>query len=62
MEHPTASVTPSGRKSRNGYREQLRETLAGSIALKIPKVRTGSYFPAFLEPRRTAEKALTAVI
>jgi putative transposase len=48
-------------KCRNGYREQLRETRAGSIALKIPKARTGSYFPAFLEPRRTAEKALTAV-
>jgi putative transposase len=33
-----------------------------SIELKIPKLRQGSYFPEFLEPRRTAEKALTAVI
>ena len=48
--------------SRNGYRERLWETRAGSIDLKIPKLRRGSYFPAFLEPRRTAEKALVAVI
>jgi len=48
--------------SRNGYRERLWETRAGSIALKIPKLRKGSYFPPFLEPRRTAEKALAAVI
>ena len=37
-------------------------TRAGKVDLKIPKLRTGSYFPGFLEPRRTAEKALTAVI
>jgi putative transposase len=48
--------------SRNGYRDRLWETRAGSIALKIPKLRQGSYFPDFLEPRRTAEKALAAVI
>ena len=48
--------------SRNGYRERLWETRAGSVPLKIPKLRTGSYFPPFLEPRRTAEKALAAVI
>lgn len=48
--------------SRNGYRERLWETRAGSIDLKIPKLRKGSYFPGFLEPRRTAEKALAAVI
>jgi putative transposase len=48
--------------SRNGYRERLWETRAGSIDLKIPKLRQGSYFPSFLEPRRTAEKALVAVI
>ena len=48
--------------SRNGYRERLWETRAGSIDLKIPKLRRGSYFPGFLEPRRTAEKALVAVI
>ena len=48
--------------SRNGYRERAWDTRAGSVALKIPKLRSGSYFPEFLEPRRTAEKALTAVI
>ena len=47
--------------SRNGYRERLWETRAGLIAVKIPKLRTRSYFPPFLEPRRTAEKALAAV-
>jgi putative transposase len=48
--------------SRNGYRDRLWETRAGSIDLRIPKLRRGTYFPGFLEPRRTAEKALVAVI
>jgi len=48
--------------SRNGYRGRLWETRAGSVDLKIPKLRKGSYFPGFLEPRRTGEKALAAVI
>ena len=47
---------------RNGYRERPWDTRAGRIDLEIPRLRKGSYFPAFLEPRRTAEKALTAVI
>jgi putative transposase len=47
---------------RNGYRERAWDTRAGRIDLAIPKLRKGSYFPAFLDPRRTAEKALTAVI
>src|SRR3982074_1525536 len=50
------------RNQRNGYRERLWETRAGSVDLKIPKLRKGSYFPGFLEPRRTGEKALAAVI
>jgi transposase-like protein len=45
--------SPDMANSRNGYRERLWETRAGSIDLKIPKLRQGSYFQGFLEPRRT---------
>ena len=54
--------SPDRLNQRNGYRERDWETRAGTVELRIPKLRRGSYFPAFLEPRRTAEKALTAVI
>jgi putative transposase len=53
---------PARQVQRNGYRERAWETRVGRIDLAIPKLRKGSYFPSFLEPRRTAEKALTAVI
>ena len=54
--------SPSRTNQRNGYRERTWDTRVGSIELEIPKLRKSSYFPAFREPRRTAEKALTAVI
>src|SRR4029450_3574068 len=47
---------------RHGYPDKDLETRAGPVELRIPKLRKGSYFPSFLEPRRMAEKALTAVI
>src|SRR5512142_3184662 len=47
---------------RNGYRDRTLDTRLGSLQLRVPKLRQGSYFPPFLEPRRTAEKALVAVI
>ncbi|MCW6507791.1 IS256 family transposase [Lichenifustis flavocetrariae] len=50
------------RTTRNGYRERPFDTRLGTLDLKIPKLRKGSYFPGFLEPRRTTEQALVAVI
>jgi putative transposase len=47
---------------RNGYRERALDTRLGSLQLRIPKLRQGAYFPPFLEPRKTSEKALVAVI
>src|SRR5215212_7474987 len=48
---------------RNGYRDRALDTRLGTLQLRVPKLRTGpSYFPPFLEPRKTSEKALVAVI
>jgi len=47
---------------RNGYRDRMWETRVGEIPLRVPKLRRGTYFPSFLEPRRRAERALLAVI
>src|SRR5215213_5430394 len=59
---PVGARSPERLNQRNGFRERAWDTRAGRIDLSIPKLRKGSYFPSFLEPRRTAEKALTAVI
>ncbi len=55
-------VTPDRVNSRNGYRRREWDTRAGTIELAIPKLRTGSYFPSFLEHRRRAERALASVV
>jgi putative transposase len=47
---------------RNGYRARRLETRMGTMNLKIPKLRSGTYFPSFLEPRRMSEQALVAVV
>ena len=55
-------MTPDRVNSRNGYRRREWDTRAGTIELAIPKLRPGSYFPAFLEHRRRAERALASVV
>jgi len=59
---PAGARSPDRLTQRNGYRDRPWDTRVGRIDLSIPKLRKGSYLPTFLEPRRTAEKALTAVI
>ena len=47
---------------RNGYRTRSWDTRAGTVELAVPRVRDSSYFPSLLEPRRRAERALSAVV
>ncbi len=55
--------SPSERTSqRNGYRPRSWSTRAGELELAIPRMRTGHYFPSFLEPRKRSERALVAVV
>jgi putative transposase len=54
--------TPERATHRNGYRARRWDTRAGELELRIPKLRQGSYFPSFLEPRRRSERALLAVV
>jgi putative transposase len=54
--------SPDRLNYRNGYRDRTLDTRLGQLQLRVPKLRQGSYFPPFLEPRRMTEKALVAVI
>ena len=54
--------SPERLNYRNGYRDRVLDTRLGSLQLRVPKLRQGSYFPPFLEPRKVSEKALVAVI
>ncbi len=54
--------SPERLAHRNGYRARSWDTRVGELELRIPRLRTGSYFPSFLEPRRRAEQALVAVV
>jgi transposase-like protein len=53
---------PERSAQRNGYRPRSWSTRAGELELAIPRLRTGSYFPSFLEPRKRSERALVAVV
>jgi putative transposase len=55
-------IAPDRVTQRNGYRPRAWQTRAGEIELAIPKLRAGSYFPSFLEPRKRSEQALVAVV
>jgi putative transposase len=54
--------SPERASHRNGYRQRGWDTRVGSLELAIPRLRSGSYFPSFLEPRRRSEQALVAVV
>jgi putative transposase len=54
--------SPARTGQRNGYRQRDWDTRVGTVELKVPRVRDSSYFPSLLEPRRRAERALSAVV
>jgi putative transposase len=54
--------SPGRRGQRNGYRQRTWDTRVGAVELSVPRVRDSSYFPSLLEPRRRAERALSAVV
>src|ERR671932_1335105 len=54
--------SPERQGERNGYRERTWDTRVGTLELRVPRVRDGSYFPSLLEPRKRAERALVAVV
>jgi transposase-like protein len=54
--------SPRRTGQRNGYRQRNWDTRVGTVELKVPRVRDGGYFPSLLEPRRRAERALSAVV
>jgi putative transposase len=54
--------TPGRKGQRNGYRQRIWDTRVGAVELSVPRVRDSSYFPSLLEPRRRAERALSAVV
>jgi transposase-like protein len=70
IEHDVEGMIGAGRYERgkghqtyrNGYRDRELKTQTGALNLRAPTLRTRLYFPGFLEPRRTSEKALVAVI
>ncbi len=53
---------PERLTQRNGYRPRPWDTRVGTLGLRIPKLREGSYFPSLLEPRRRSERALLSVV
>src|SRR6201997_2353578 len=62
METDVEGLIGAGRYERNGHRDRTLDTRLGALQLRIPKLRQGSYFPPFLEARKSSEKALIAVI